>query len=198
MAQAQSAIAEAVDYFGHIDVLLVCRSEALVGTIEELSQSTRTLSLVRDQFETNFFAPVNIIRAVLPSMRERKNGHIMVITGISGHLGTPGLGTYCASQWAIEGYCDVSTSSQTYHLPSNTYNNLESSLRSCPLQHKNNHSPTKPRSLPLHQQNNNSPFSPPLLTALKPRSSSPRNRAPSTWRPASCNRCIKLYLKLLQ
>ncbi|KAI1532149.1 Short-chain alcohol dehydrogenase [Pyrenophora tritici-repentis] len=39
-------------------------------------------------------------------MRERKNGHLIVITGITGHLGTPGLGIYCSSQWAIEGYCD--------------------------------------------------------------------------------------------
>lgn len=57
-------------------------------------------------FEINFFANVNTIKAILPVMRERKNGHIIVITGITGHLGTPGLGMYCSSQWAIEGYCD--------------------------------------------------------------------------------------------
>lgn len=34
-------------------------------------------------FEINFFANVNIIKAILPVMRERKNGHIIVITGIS-------------------------------------------------------------------------------------------------------------------
>ncbi|KAH7555032.1 hypothetical protein BM1_07693 [Bipolaris maydis] len=79
---------------------------AVIGTVEELSQSTRTISLVDEIFEINFFANVNIIKAVLPIMRERKNGHLIVITGITGHLGTPGLGMYCSSQWAIEGYCD--------------------------------------------------------------------------------------------
>ncbi len=98
---------------------------ALIGTIEELAQSPRAQTLVRDQFTTNFFGPINIIKAVLPSFRECKNGHIILVTGIStsiaphhyqhgnllthrkaGHLGTPGLGMYCASQWAIEGYCD--------------------------------------------------------------------------------------------
>lgn len=34
-------------------------------------------------FEINFFANVNIIKAILPAMRERKNGHMIVITGIS-------------------------------------------------------------------------------------------------------------------
>lgn len=39
-------------------------------------------------------------------MREKKNGHIIVLSGVTAHLGTPGLGVYCSSQWAIEGYCD--------------------------------------------------------------------------------------------
>lgn len=39
-------------------------------------------------------------------MRSRHNGHIIVLTGTTGHLGTPGLGLYCAAQWALEGYCD--------------------------------------------------------------------------------------------
>lgn len=78
----------------------------MIGAVEELAQSSRTISLVDEIFEINFFANVNIVKAILPVMRERKNGHIIVITGITGHLGTPGLGMYCSSQWAIEGYCD--------------------------------------------------------------------------------------------
>lgn len=56
--------------------------------------------------QTNFFGPVNIIKATLPIFRSKKNGHIVLLTAITGHLGTPGLSMYCASQWAIEGYCD--------------------------------------------------------------------------------------------
>ncbi|KAH7089716.1 hypothetical protein FB567DRAFT_521389 [Paraphoma chrysanthemicola] len=102
----QAAVAEAVEAFGRIDVLLCAASEAVIGAVEELAQSNRTISLVDEIFEINFFANVNIIKAILPVMRERKNGHVIVITGITGHLGTPGLGMYCSSQWAIEGYCD--------------------------------------------------------------------------------------------
>ncbi|CAN9354753.1 unnamed protein product [Alternaria alternata] len=106
VGQCQAAVAEAVEAFGRIDVLLCAASEAVIGSVEELAQTSRTRSLVDEIFEINFFANVNIMKAVLPIMRERKNGHIIVITGITGHLGTPGLGMYCSSQWAVEGYCD--------------------------------------------------------------------------------------------
>jgi NAD(P)-dependent dehydrogenase (short-subunit alcohol dehydrogenase family) len=86
IAQCQSAITEALLAFTRIDVLLICTSEALIGCIEELSQSTRAMSLVRDQFESNFFAPVNLVKAVLPGMREQRGGHIVAITGISERL----------------------------------------------------------------------------------------------------------------
>jgi short-subunit dehydrogenase len=55
----------------------------VIGSVEELAQTSRTRSLVDEIFEINFFANVNIIKEVLPIMRERKNGHIIVITGIS-------------------------------------------------------------------------------------------------------------------
>lgn len=106
MGQCQAAIAEAVHVFGRVDILLCCTSQAIIGTVEELGASQRTQNLVRDQFETNFFGPMNIMRAALPAMRTKANGHIIILGGITGHLGTPGLGMYCASNWALEGFCD--------------------------------------------------------------------------------------------
>ncbi|KAF2002567.1 short chain dehydrogenase/reductase family protein-like protein [Amniculicola lignicola CBS 123094] len=106
VGQCQAAVAEAVEAFGRVDVLLGSTSEAVIGAVEEMAQSSRTLNLVQDTFETNFFSNVNIIKATLPTMRARKNGHVIMLTGITGHLGTPGLSMYCSSQWAIEGYCD--------------------------------------------------------------------------------------------
>jgi NAD(P)-dependent dehydrogenase (short-subunit alcohol dehydrogenase family) len=105
-AQCQSAVAEAVRCFGRIDILFCSSSEVVLGTVEELSQDARTLSLARDQFEINFFGNVNMIKASLPVMRRANSSHIILLTAITGHLGTPGLSMYCASQWAIEGWCD--------------------------------------------------------------------------------------------
>lgn len=56
---------------------------AIVGTVEELGASPRTSALIRDQFETNYFGHVNAIKAILPFMREKQSGHIILLTGIS-------------------------------------------------------------------------------------------------------------------
>lgn len=56
---------------------------ALIGTVEELAASQQTLNLVRDQFETNYFGPLNIVKATLPHLRRQKSGHIMILSGIS-------------------------------------------------------------------------------------------------------------------
>lgn len=58
-------------------------SSALIGTVEELSASQQTMNLVRDQFEINYFGPLNIIKAALPHMRREHAGHIMILSGIS-------------------------------------------------------------------------------------------------------------------
>ncbi|KAL9053907.1 MAG: hypothetical protein Q9162_004480 [Coniocarpon cinnabarinum] len=106
IADCQAAIATAVRVFGRVDILFCCQSEALFGTVEELAQSSIVHSAVQSQFQTIFFGPVNIIKSALPTLRAQRSGHIVMLTGITGHLGTPGLSVYCASQWAIEGYVD--------------------------------------------------------------------------------------------
>ncbi|KAJ9657349.1 hypothetical protein H2198_004360 [Neophaeococcomyces mojaviensis] len=102
-AQCQAAVASAIHTFGKLDILFCCTSQAVIGAVEELGSQT---PLVREQFETNFFGPMNMIKAVIPEMRSKTHGHIIVLTGITGHLGTPGLSIYCSSQWALEGFCD--------------------------------------------------------------------------------------------
>ncbi|KAI0969713.1 hypothetical protein F4678DRAFT_437979 [Xylaria arbuscula] len=106
MSQCGAAVAEAKHVFGRIDILLCCTSEAVVGTVEELSTSLATQNLVRDQFETIFFSQVNFIKAALPMLRAEHTGHIMVLTSIGGHIGTPGMPMYTAATWALEGFCD--------------------------------------------------------------------------------------------
>ncbi|GAB0134544.1 hypothetical protein EsDP_00002909 [Epichloe bromicola] len=106
MSSCLSAVAEAVTVFGRIDILLCCRSEAVVGTVEELSTNLHTQSLVRQQFEAMFFSQVNFIKATLPVLRRQHTGHIIALTSTCGHLGTPGLSMFSAATWGLEGYCD--------------------------------------------------------------------------------------------
>ncbi|KAI9822249.1 MAG: hypothetical protein M1832_003072 [Thelocarpon impressellum] len=104
--RCQAGIAQTLATWGKIDIVLCCTSRAIVGSIEELSSSVGSRDLMRDQFESTFFGPVNVIKVILPEFRARRSGHLLVLTGINGHIGTPGLGAYCASNWALEGYCD--------------------------------------------------------------------------------------------
>ncbi|KAI1075927.1 NAD(P)-binding protein [Whalleya microplaca] len=106
MGQCSAAVAEAKHVFGRIDILLCCTSEAIVGTVEELSTTPATQNLVRDQFESIFFSQVNFIKASLPTFRAQHTGHIMILTSIGGHIGTPGMAIYTAATWALEGFCD--------------------------------------------------------------------------------------------
>ncbi|KAI5302778.1 hypothetical protein KEM56_000365 [Ascosphaera pollenicola] len=103
----QALVAGAIEAFGRIDILLCCSSQALVGAVEELAATEVTRKLFRDQFEMNYFGPVNLMRACLPWFRKQRYGHIVSVGGITGHLGTPGLGAYCSAGWALEGYCDT-------------------------------------------------------------------------------------------
>ncbi|KAH6686197.1 hypothetical protein F5X68DRAFT_14280 [Plectosphaerella plurivora] len=105
-AHCSAAVAEAVQVFGRIDILLCCASEAVVGTVEELAASPATQALVRDQFEAVFFSQVNFIKAALPLFRSQHTGHVLVLSSTGGHIGTPGMPIYTSAVWALEGFCD--------------------------------------------------------------------------------------------
>ena len=58
------------------------------------------------QFEVNVFAPIALIRAVLPGMVARRAGRIVNISSVSGVLSTPFAGAYCASKAALNALSD--------------------------------------------------------------------------------------------
>lgn len=84
--------------FGKIDVLVNNAGYGLDGALEENTEAE-----VRHQMEVNFFGVIWLMQAILPSMRERKSGHIVQISSVAGVGGFPSLGMYCASKWALEG-----------------------------------------------------------------------------------------------
>jgi len=82
---------------GGVDILVNNAGYGLVGAVEEASGPES-----RDQFAVNVFAPLAMMRAVLPFMRARRAGHIVNITSVSGLATWAGTGVYCASKWALE------------------------------------------------------------------------------------------------
>jgi len=62
---------------------------------------------LRNQFDTNFFGAVAVTRAILPQMRRQGLGHIIMLSSISGRVGFPGVSSYAASKFALEGWTET-------------------------------------------------------------------------------------------
>lgn len=62
---------------------------------------------LREQFDTNFFGSVAVTRALLPQMRRQGFGHVIMVSSISGRTGFPGVSSYAASKFALEGWTET-------------------------------------------------------------------------------------------
>jgi len=96
------AVAEIVQTFGTIDVVVNNAGYGQLGTIEELSDEE-----ARKNFDINVFGSLNIIRQVMPHLRAQRFGAIFNISSIGGFSGNfPGWGIYCATKFAVAGFTE--------------------------------------------------------------------------------------------
>ncbi|GIP35761.1 SDR family oxidoreductase [Paenibacillus sp. J2TS4] len=95
-------VEQTVQEYGHIDLLVNNAGYACGGYAEEVP-----LEEWREQFETNFFGLVSVTKAVIPYMRERRQGTIVNMSSISGLFGLPGYAPYAASKFAVEGFSEA-------------------------------------------------------------------------------------------
>jgi NAD(P)-dependent dehydrogenase (short-subunit alcohol dehydrogenase family) len=93
----QGGVASIYQKAGAIDVLINNAGFVYVGAVEDLS-----LEDWRRQFETNFFGVIRVTQAVLPRMRERRKGRILMMSSVSGFVTPPTQGAYSASKHAVE------------------------------------------------------------------------------------------------
>jgi len=93
---AHCVVAVIQDY-GRIDVLINNAGIHLLGAMEDMSEES-----FRQVFETNFFGPLNLARAVLPHMRAAGQGRIITVSSIGSLVGRVIDGVYCASKSAVE------------------------------------------------------------------------------------------------
>ncbi len=92
-----SAIAQIMEKEGRIDILINNAGIGITGPIEETPEEE-----IKKAFDTNYFGPLNVTKAVLPHMRNQGSGLIINITSIAGYMGLPYRGIYSATKGALE------------------------------------------------------------------------------------------------
>ncbi|MGV3523198.1 MAG: SDR family NAD(P)-dependent oxidoreductase [Candidatus Sericytochromatia bacterium] len=98
----KNAVEQGLAVFGQLDVVVNNAGYGLSCAIEEASEQE-----IRDQFETNVFGVLNVIRAVLPTLRAQSSGHLVNISSLAGRLTVPTMGLYSGSKFALEGISEA-------------------------------------------------------------------------------------------
>jgi NAD(P)-dependent dehydrogenase (short-subunit alcohol dehydrogenase family) len=102
-ASVSDAIAKVLEATGgRLDVLVNNAGYYALGALEETTPDE-----LRAQLETNVVGVLRVTRAVLPTMRARREGSIVTLGSISGLVAVPMVGAYHASKWALEGMIET-------------------------------------------------------------------------------------------
>lgn len=94
----KGAIGGIIGERNRIDVLVNNAGYGLFSPLEDV-----TLDQVREQFETNFFGAIRVMREVVPTMRRQRNGTIVNVSSLVGRVGLPLSSAYVATKFALEG-----------------------------------------------------------------------------------------------
>jgi NAD(P)-dependent dehydrogenase (short-subunit alcohol dehydrogenase family) len=92
-----AAVAKVIATSKRLDVVINNAGVGITGPLEEIPTAE-----IKNNFETNFFGPIEVMKAVLPQMREQGHGLIINITSIAGYMGLPYRSVYSASKGALE------------------------------------------------------------------------------------------------
>jgi len=92
-----AAVSKTQQHFGVIDVLVNNAGYGYMSALEEGEDAE-----VRKLFDTNFFGVVDLIKAVLPIMREQKSGYIINMSSMTGLVTNPPNIYYSCTKYAME------------------------------------------------------------------------------------------------
>jgi NAD(P)-dependent dehydrogenase (short-subunit alcohol dehydrogenase family) len=97
----RGAVADAFERMGRIDVVVSNAAYGLFGAAEELSDAQ-----IERQISTNLAGSIQLIRAVLPYLREQGGGRIVQVSSEGGQIAYPNFSLYHATKWGIEGFVE--------------------------------------------------------------------------------------------
>lgn len=93
----RNGVAAIQEQHGPIDILVNNAGIDRAGAIEETP-----VDIFREAMETNYFGVLRCTKAVVPQMRQRRQGTIINVSSVAGTFCSPPMTAYCASKWALE------------------------------------------------------------------------------------------------
>lgn len=97
--QIDAMVAEVTERMGPVDVLVANAGHMRVGPVDTTTEADFAAAL-----DVMFWGVVRTVRAVLPSMRERRYGRIVAITSVGGKVSVPHLLPYSSAKFAAVGF----------------------------------------------------------------------------------------------
>ncbi|XP_038160242.1 dehydrogenase/reductase (SDR family) member 7Cb [Cyprinodon tularosa] len=101
MDSMEDVVAEVMDCYGYVDVLICNSSVKLKAPIQSVS-----LEMDRNIMDINYFGPSTLTKGVLPAMMSRRSGHVILVNSIQGRLAVPFRSSYAASKHAAQAFFD--------------------------------------------------------------------------------------------
>jgi short-subunit dehydrogenase len=96
------SIQQTLAAFERIDVVVNNAGYGMAGTVEEIAEQD-----IRNIFNVNVLATIDVVKSVLPVMRSQKSGYIINIGSVAGFVGAPGWSVYSATKAAVAAFSEV-------------------------------------------------------------------------------------------
>lgn len=96
------SIRQTLAVFGRIDVVVNNAGYGMAGTVEETAEQD-----IKNIFNVNVLATINVVKGILPVMRSQRSGYIINIGSVAGFVGAPGWSVYSATKAAVAAFSEV-------------------------------------------------------------------------------------------
>ena len=96
-ASVEAGVDQAEAASDGIDAAVLCAGFGIFGSVEDVS-----IEAAQAQFDTNYFGVLRSVRALLPHMRKRGEGQILIVGSLGGRVPIPFQSHYSASKAAVE------------------------------------------------------------------------------------------------
>jgi short-subunit dehydrogenase len=96
------SVQQTLTAFGRLDVVVNNAGYGMAGTLEEIPEQD-----IINIFKVNVLATINVVKRILPVMRDQKAGYIINMGSVAGFVGAPGWSVYSATKAAVAAFSEV-------------------------------------------------------------------------------------------